>query len=635
MLRLYDGIAYVRQGRGGERILNTVKVSLGDTVSAVAVEDGVSLLEAVSKISDMHIDAACGGKGTCGKCKVKILKGELSEPSEMERKFLSNNEIESGYRLSCMIEVTEDIDVLVNGINDKSQILTAHNGFTGKLNALVRKKYLNLPMPSLDDQRDDVSRIMECIPLENARVSLSLRRKLPALLRDAQYSVTAVYSSDTLLAVEPGDTEGVNYGIAIDIGTTTIAAYLLNIGTGEIIDSTSGLNSQKVFGADVISRIEFSMQGADKLEILQNKIVAQIGDLSVSLTEKNRIRKENIYSIVLAGNTTMLHLIFGIDPSGIAVAPFIPGSLEAMSLSSSDLESFPFDCTIYSLPSISGYVGADIVAGILATRMHEREELSLLIDIGTNGEIVLGNREKLYCCSTAAGPAFEGAHITCGLGGIAGAVDSALVENDQIKCTTIGNKKAVGICGSGIIDLVAVFLESGIVDFTGRIQNEDEVEKKGAADLLKKLKVDKNGPAFLVVEASESETGEEIFFTQADIREVQLAKAAISAGIATLLNKADFDVNDIANVFIAGGFGSYISKKNAAAIGLIPAVLLDKTESVGNTAGLGALTCAFSGLSVDSFKDCGKIIGLTEYVELSSDSFFYMIYMEEMVFPEY
>ena len=197
--------------------MNTVKVSLGDTVSAIEVEDGVSLLEAVSKISNMHIDASCGGKGTCGKCKVKILKGELSEPSEMERKFLSNNEMGSGYRLSCMIEVTEDIDVLINEINDKSQILTAHNGFTGELQPLVRKKYLNLPLPSLDDQRDDVSRIMESIPLENARVSLSLRRKLPSLLRNAQYSVTAVYSSDTLLAVEPGDTMAADYGIAIDI----------------------------------------------------------------------------------------------------------------------------------------------------------------------------------------------------------------------------------------------------------------------------------------------------------------------------------------------------------------------------------------------------------------------------------
>lgn len=615
--------------------MNTVKVSLGDTVSAIEVEDGVSLLEAVSKISNMHIDASCGGKGTCGKCKVKILKGELSEPSEMERKFLSNNEMGSGYRLSCMIEVTEDIDVLIKGINDKSQILTAHNGFTGELQPLVRKKYLNLPLPSLDDQRDDVSRIMESIPLENARVSLSLRRKLPSLLRNAQYSVTAVYSSDTLLAVEPGDTMAADYGIAIDIGTTTIAAYLLNIGTGEIIDTISGLNSQKVFGADVISRIEFSMQGPGKLETLQDRILTQIGDLSISLIEKNGIHKENIYSIVLAGNTTMLHLFFGIDPSGIAVAPFIPGSLGAMSISSLDLKSFPLDCTIYSLPSISGYVGADIVAGILATSMHEREELSLLIDIGTNGEIVLGNRKKLYCCSTAAGPAFEGAHITCGLGGITGAVDSAVIEGDLINCTTIGNAEAIGICGSGIIDLVAVLLEKGVVDFTGRIQDVDEVDKESAAAILKKLKTEKNGSAFIIVDSSKSGNGEDIIFTQGDIREVQLAKAAIAAGVSTLLNKAGRDVSDIENVFIAGGFGSYISKKSAAAIGLIPAALLDRTESVGNTAGLGTLTCAFSAMSVESFNDCGKIIGLTEYVELSSDSFFNMKYMEEMVFPEY
>ena len=606
-------------------------MSHGDTISSIEVEDGISLLEAVSKIKDMHIDASCGGKGTCGKCKVKVIKGDLSRPLENENKYLSDKDLEDGYRLSCMVPVTGNIEVFISSINEKSQILTNHNGFTGKLNPVVRKKYLILPKPSLEDQRSDLARLLESIPMDNAEVSLPLKQKLPAVLRESDYSVTTVFSMDSLLKVEPGNTENLNYAIAIDIGTTTIAAYLLNSNTGETLDTISGLNSQKIFGADVISRIEYIMQGDGKLELLQEKILTQIGDLCVSLVERNKIDKESIYSITLAGNTTMLHLFYGIDPSGIAVAPFIPGFLGAMYIPSSDFKEFPLNCYIYSLPSISGYVGADIVSGILATNMHEREELSLLIDIGTNGEIVLGNKDKLFCCSTAAGPAFEGAHITCGLGGITGAVDSAVFENDIIKISTIGNEKALGICGSGIIDIVAVLLKSGLVEFTGRIRDEDEVEGS-AVVLLKKLLTDKNGPAFIIEKKTETGTGEDVFFTQGDIREVQLAKAAISAGILSLLNKAGREISEIDHLFIAGGFGSYISIKSAADIGLFPAELLGKTESVGNTAGLGAISSA---LSEENYKKTKEIVKITEYVELSSDSFFNMKYMEEMVFPEY
>ncbi|MCF6335178.1 MAG: ASKHA domain-containing protein [Spirochaetales bacterium] len=612
--------------------MNTIKIRHGDNISFAEAEDGISLLEAVSRVKDLHIDASCGGKGTCGMCKVKILKGELQEPSPADTKFLGRKEIDDNYRLACMIPVNGNFDIMVNGINEGFKILTSHSGFTGKLNSIVKKKYIILPAPSLEDQRSDLSRLLASLTVSRIHVALPLRQSLPSILRYAEYSVTAVFSEDTLIAVEPGNTEDLNYGVAIDIGTTTIAAYLLNMETGEILDTLSDLNSQKVFGADVISRIEFSMQGQNKLSTLQEKIISQVGELSVSLSEKNGICTENIYSVVIAGNTTMIHLFFGVDPSGIAVAPFIPGFLGEISIYSGELKDFPLNCTVYSLPSISGYVGADIVSGILATKMDEREELSLLIDIGTNGEIVFGNKEKLYCCSTAAGPAFEGAHISCGLGGINGAVDSALIEDDQLIYTTIGGKKAVGICGSGIIDLVSVFLKEGLLDFTGRILDEEEVRDQFSTKFLNNLRIDNNGPAFLVVKASESGNGRDVVFTQQDIREVQLAKAAISAGILTVLNKAGRSLNEIDHVFIAGGFGSYISKKSAANIGLIPAELLDKTESVGNTAGLGALSCA---LSQENLNVAKKIAEITEYVELSSDSFFNMKYMEEMVFPEY
>ncbi len=576
-------------------------------------------------IHDFHMDAPCGGKGTCGKCKVKVIKGNDSELQEPELKFLTKKEIESGYRLACQTKITSDMVLEISDPEQHIQIESAHDGYAGNINPLVKKKYLQLPRPSLEDQRDDVSRITETLGIKKAGVSLKLRRAIPGILREADYSVTAIYTEDTLIGVESGNTETENYGFAVDIGTTTVVGHLLNMNTGEIIDTVSALNRQKTLGADVISRIEYCMREDNGLEILSKKIFTQMGEMALSVLERNSIKKEHIYSAMIAGNTTMLHLFYGIDPTGIAAAPFIPGTLESVSYSSEEIGDSLLNLTVYSLPSISAYIGADITAGILATRMHETEELSLLIDIGTNGEIVLGNKNKLYCCSTAAGPAFEGAHITCGMGGISGAIDTISLENGRIKYTTIGGTKPIGICGSGIIDTVAVLLKSGVVDFTGRIIEEDEAESENAKELIKKHFSKEDSGSFILTEPN-------IVFTQKDIREVQLAKAAISAGVATLLNEAGKTVNDVKHLYIAGGFGSYISKESAAAIGLIPADLLDRTESVGNTSGKGAAECSFS---KENYNACDEIIKLTEYIELSSNTYFQGKYMEDMIFPEY
>ncbi len=614
---------------GDSKVCVTVKHGIKS--SDVEAARGETLLEVLSGIHDFHIDASCGGKGTCGKCKVRIISGIESDPQEAEKKFLSETEIEKGYRLACLTKIDADVVLSLDDNEKNAQIVSSHGGFSGNHDPLIKKRCLKLPFPSLSDQRDDVSRVTDALDFDKFKISLKLRRMLPDILRNSRYSVTAVYSDDTLIAVEGGDTEKENYGIAIDIGTTTVVAYLLNMYTGEILDTASALNRQKTLGADVISRIEYCMRETGGLKKLNEKILTQLGEITLLLIKRNGLDEKSVYLIMAAGNTTMLHLLSGIDPAGIASAPFIPGSLGAMAYSSKELGEFPLDLTFYFIPSISGYIGADITAGILATRMHEREELSLLIDIGTNGEIVLGNREQLYSCSTAAGPAFEGAQISCGMGGISGAVDTLSVENNTVKYTTIGNTKPIGICGSGIIDTVAVLLKTGVVDFTGRILEESEVESNTAKTIIKERFVEKEGASFILVKASDSGTGENIIFSQKDIREVQLAKAAISAGIATLLHEAHKTVDDVQHVFIAGGFGSYISRESAAAIGLIPERLLDRTESAGNTAGQGAAECSFS---KTSYAECEDIIALTKYIELSSNTFFQEKYMEDMVFPE-
>ncbi len=616
---------------------------MGDTRVSIRVKHGAkemelecarkdTLLEALSTVHVFHIDASCGGKGTCGKCKVIVSNSNDSNLSKSELKFLSKTEIEKGYRLACQVKVNQEMVVIIDDQEKDAQIEAAHEGFKGSLEPLVKKKYIELPPPSLSDQRDDVTRITDTLGIEELIIPLSLKRTLSKTLRNAGYSVTAVYSCSTLIGVEEGNTETENYGVAVDIGTTTVVAHLLNMYSGKIVDTVSGLNRQKTLGADVISRIEYCIREPEGLKTLSDKIVSQIAEMVTSLVKRNRIREGSLHSIMTAGNTTMMHLLYGTDPEGIAAAPFIPVDLQAASYHSSEIGNFPFDVTFCNLPAISAYVGADITAGILATKMHKKDELSLLIDIGTNGEIVLGNKDKLYCCSTAAGPAFEGAHITCGMGGVFGAIDTISLEDNTIKYTTIGNSKPAGICGSGIIDAVSILLKSGVVDFTGRILEADEIEKPTAKSLVEKHFAEGEGNSFILAPSSVSETGANIVFTQKDIREVQLAKAAISAGVATLLATAGKNTSDIAHVYIAGGFGSYISKESAAAIGLIPAELLDRTESVGNTSGKGAAECSFSR---ENYLSCNDIIKLTEYVELSSNTYFQGKYMEDMTFPEY
>ncbi len=608
-----------------------ITVRHGEKTSIIEAESGTILLDILKNVHEVQIDAACGGKGTCGKCKVRMPEGNCGDFSKAENQFLSPAERERGFRLACQVTVKENSTILVDGQEQKAQILHDHGGYTGDHDPVVKKKYLSLSAPSLSDQRDDLTRVLDESELSHLRVPLALKKELPSLLRDSGYQVTAVYLDDTLITVEGGDTTKENYGIAVDIGTTTVVVHLLDLFSGEILDTASGLNRQKVMGADVISRIEYCMKNHEGLQELQNRIVEQLAEMILELLGRNSIHKSKVYSLVAAGNTTMLHLFSGVDPSGIAAAPFVPGFLAGISFPSRELGNFPLNCVVSLLPSISGYVGGDIVAGILASKMYERDELSILIDIGTNGEIVLGNREQLYCCSTAAGPAFEGAHISCGMGGIGGALDAVRINGDTISYTTIHNSVPAGICGSGIIDTVAALISSGVVEGTGRIYERDEVRSVSAERLIDNRLVEKDGPAFLLVEASESRTHEDIVFTQRDIREVQLAKAAISAGVDTLLHESGTSLDEIGHLFIAGGFGSYISKESAAVIGLIPAVLLDRTEFIGNSAGQGAMACSFSR---GQYRQCDAIVSLTNYIELSSNPYFQERYMENMLFPE-
>ncbi|MCL2099967.1 MAG: ASKHA domain-containing protein, partial [Oscillospiraceae bacterium] len=416
-----------------------------------------------------------------------------------------------------------------------------------------------------------------------------------------QIQTTGIKSRDMSIT-QPKD----GCGIAADIGTTTAAVYLYSLKTGELIDYAGIENPQRAYGADVISRINYTIENQNGLKELQKLILECLSGLIDRLCKKNNIPREEISDLVFAGNTVMQCITAGIDPKSIAFAPFTPPDLFGYEIPAEIFfDNLNKTAQIYFMPAIASYVGGDISAGCIAADLDLSEKTTLFLDVGTNGEIGLGNSKNLIFCAAAAGPAFEGAHIECGTAGIPGAVNKiTLGENKKIICETIENAEPIGICGSGIIDACAVMLELGILDETGLIELEENDD-----DIFKIC--------------------EKIYISQKDIREIQLAKSAISAGIATLLHYSGKTLADIDEVILAGGFGAHINKKSACRIGLIPPELEAKIKTAGNAAGMGASAVLLNGTARERAKNLG---GISSYIELSGDAFFMDEYIERMMF---
>ncbi len=413
---------------------------------------------------------------------------------------------------------------------------------------------------------------------------------------------------------------GNSYGLAVDIGTTTVAGFFYDLKTGQRLYTASGLNTQRTFGADVISRISYC--GDDtKLQTLTDTIVNQINGCITQFCEKFGASHDDIVDISICGNTTMLHLLAKLDPTPIGKAPFTPRSLfgNETYAKSHGISANP-DAKVYLSRCISGYVGGDVTVGVLSCGLHESDKKSLLIDIGTNGEMMLGSKDGFICCATAAGPAFEGAHIKHGTGSIDGAINKVWVDDSgDLAFSTINDAKPVGICGSGLIDLIAVLIKLGVIDETGLLW-EDGIDEK----LAHRYCEDDDGNLQVLLDAESS-----IVLTEQDVREIQLAKSAIYSGILTLLHTAKLSFDDLDKLYLAGGFGSFIDPKSACEIGLLPSELLDKIEAVGNAAGAGAIQTL---LDANSRVAVDHIAEQTEYIELSGNSFFSEQYIENMCF---
>ena len=621
-----------------------IKIAFLPDKKNIKVNEGTTILEALESIG-ININTPCGGKGICGKCKILINKG-ITTATQIEEEVLSEEEIKKGFRLACqtklfkdtIIEIPSEIRLNFKRIfssNLKGDINRIKNNLS--LDTNLKKVFLDLGKPSLDDQRPDWERIKDGLSskkienISNLKVAVEILKKIPDVIRKSDFKITVTLQNNEIIDIEKGDTTKNSYGIAFDIGTTTVAGYLVNLKTGEELSAVAKTNPQVVYGDDVISRIGFTQKQKESLEVLQKEVVNTLNGIIEETTQRAKINRSNIYETVIVGNTCMHHLFLGLNPSNIASSPYIPVIKESLSLKARDIPELALkpSVNVYMLPNISAFVGADIVAGILSTSMWREDKIILFVDLGTNGEIVLGSRERLWTCSTAAGPAFEGARISAGMRAAEGAIYKVKIDNKVITYKAIKDGKVRGICGSGLIDLIAELVKLGLINKSGKLVDREEDNPKLSEKIRKRIIKGQKGNKFLLVKGKETENGKPIYITQRDIREVQLAKAAIFAGIKILLKEVNISPEDIQKILLAGAFGNFIDKKSAIRIGLIPYLPLEKIESVGNAAGRGA---EITLLSEKTREICKKISKDIKYIELSSRADFQEEFVEAMFF---
>jgi uncharacterized 2Fe-2S/4Fe-4S cluster protein (DUF4445 family) len=510
--------------------------------------------------------------------------------------------------------------------------VTQATGTNVVLDADVTKNHLILPQPALGDQRADLQRIRDQLPqTDTLKAGLEVLRKIPALLRESEFEITATVAEKELIDVETGNTAADSYGIGFDIGTTTVVGYLMDLNTGGQVGVAAALNPQSVYGADVISRLSFVIEHQDGTKKLQKKVIGALNELVEEACSQTGVDPHQIYQVTVVGNTCMHHLFLGVDPRSIAPSPFIPVVTAPVCLKAQELGlNVHPRASVHTLPNVAGYVGADIVGGILATGLYQSSEFKLFVDIGTNGEIVLGNQERLLACATAAGPAFEGARISCGMRAASGAIDRVSFDSD-VHYTTIEGAKPRGLCGSGLLDAVAEMLKLGVIEVSGRIVEPEAIGPLATDQIKRRIVAGESGPRFILAQAEESASGQPVYITQRDVRELQLAKGAIFTGVQLLEKELGVEDKDLTEVLLAGAFGNYLRKESALRTGLLPPLSPEKVRSVGNAAGEGAKIALISARLRERAAEIAQRI---EYIELSGRGDFMQAFADNMFFPE-
>ena len=595
----------------------------------VRVPAGVTVFDAASW-NGIAIDSTCGGHGTCKKCRVRMLDA-APPPSALDIRAYSADELRDGWRLACRVPAAASARIEVPPLVTRPKAATVGVGRQVILRPAVQKRYLELAEPSLADQRSDTERVLDALDDLELRADLHAVRAVGRVLRAADYRVTAVIVDDVLIDVQPGDTTGRAYGIAFDLGTTTVVATLLDLATGTPAAVASSLNAQQPFGADVITRISATMMDPDTLGRLTALAHQTLAALAAEVCADAGVDPADVYEIALAGNATMTHIALGIDPEPLGVAPFILATRLLPEVLAADLgvPAHPRARAVV-FPPFGAYVGGDITAGLLASGMDRDARVRLFIDIGTNCEIVLGNRDWLLATAAPAGPAFEGAAIRCGMRAADGAIEVVTMTPGGLDLQVIGDVEPAGLCGSGLVDAVCGLVRVGLLDASGRFIPEGDAAAvaPGLAGRLTTLGAER--VFVLHWRGAVGDVARSVYLSQRDVRELQFAKAAIATGWNILLEEAGLGPGDVQQVLLAGSFGSYLSPASAVRLGLVPDIPVLRVVSAGNVAGEGAKMAL---LSVRERAAGLALLEEVRYVELSDRADFNDRFVDQLAFP--
>jgi uncharacterized 2Fe-2S/4Fe-4S cluster protein (DUF4445 family) len=605
-----------------------VQLSFSPAGREVRVPPGVSVFDAASW-NGIAVDSTCGGHGTCKKCKVRVVDGSVPIHRLDVRSFTAD-QLRDGWRLACLAQATQDLKVEVPPLTTRPKAATLGVGRQVILRPALQKRYVELDEPSLADQRTDLTRVLDAMDDLELTADLYALRRLPTVLRGADYKVTAVVVDDVLIDVEAGDTSERRFAIAFDLGTTTVVATLVDVTTGTPAAVASMLNKQQPFGGDVITRISATMLDPEALPRLQQLAHQTLAELADGVCEEAGVQPSEVYEVALAGNATMTALALGIDPEPVGVAPFVMASATLPPLLATDLglDLHPrARATVF--PALGAYVGGDIVSGMLATGMDRDKRTRLFIDVGTNCEIVLSDGDTIVSTAAPAGPAFEGGAIRCGMRAADGAIEVVRIDGD-VAVEVIGDVEPRGLCGSGLVDAVSELVRCGLLDGSGRFVPQQQA-KEIAPTVADRLTAVGEERVFVLHRPEPDSPPEDcVYLSQRDVRELQFAKAAISTGWTLLLEELGLAPDDVQQVLLAGSFGSYLSPAAAVRIGLVPKIPALRIVSAGNVAGEGAK------MSLLSLRERAGALALLEevrYVELSDRPDFNDRFVDLLAFP--
>jgi uncharacterized 2Fe-2S/4Fe-4S cluster protein (DUF4445 family) len=603
--------------------------------SGITVEsnsDGEHLSDILER-AGISLEKVCGGRGKCGRCRIVVRDGSVPV-TDKDKELIPQEDLAQGMRLACGIRVHSDMVLEIPKESERNEQVILEDAYVQtKLSPVVSNFILKVPAPSLHYQVGDLERL-RTVSSQRLRVEIRMPlgtlRKLPNLL-SASEQIRLVSRGGEILDVTSANGNEM-FGVAVDIGTTTVVVYLMDLVGGECVAVESKMNPQITHGDDVISRITFAMRNPDGTTILQTQISQCIDELIRECCASAGVDKEKVYEIVAVGNTAMHHLFFGLDTSHLGRSPFVPVVADAVEVKSHELGiNIGEEAYVYTLPNVAGFVGADHIGVLLACRLWESDETRMAIDIGTNGEISVGNTSGVASTSCAAGPALEGANIRFGMRAATGAIDHLSIADDfEVSYTTISKGKPRGLCGSAVVDAISELFRVGVIDPNGRIRKEL---------VSPRIRIVNGESQFVIAIEQETATGEAVTITQKDVSEVQCAKAAMYAGATILMEDRGVTQDDLDLILLAGAFGNYISPKSAIGLGIFPEVPLSKVKQIGNAAGSGAKIALLNQKARD---EATKLAREIRFVELAArpefqERFFQALYIphqNQSLFPE-